>query len=456
MPLTLLECDIPIPEREKHTYIKKSGECIIPMCNVQTTPGDLTERGCTFAGCMGVVGGPVKDVIHLVHGPIGCAYYTWGGGRRQNLSDNPEFHRKYCFSTNMQEANIIFGGEQKLHKAILEAYERFPDVNGVFVYATCVIGLIGDDINNVCKQASKEIGVPVIPFSCEGFRGVSQSLGHHIANDVIFERIIGTKEPDEVTPYDINIIGEYNIQGDLWIIAPLFEAMGLRILCTFTGNSSIDDLAMAHRAKLNVMHCQRSTPYICQLMEEKYELPYMPVSLFGVEQTSKALRDVASFFGLEEQAEMVIESEIAKIITEMEYYKEKLKGKRVFIYQGAPRAWHWIKLMDELGMQVIGAATTFGHTDDYEKIVERIGDGALVIDNPNSLELKEILVKYKPDLFISGLKEKFLAHKHGVPFVNGHAYENGPYAAYSGFVNFARDMDMTINHPAWKLIEGRT
>jgi nitrogenase molybdenum-iron protein alpha chain len=402
MPLTLLECDIPIPEREKHTYIKKSGECIIPMCNVQTTPGDLTERGC-------------------VHGPIGCAYYTWGGGRRQNLSDNPEFHRKYCFSTSMQEANIIFGGEQKLHKAILEAYERFPDVNGVL-----------------------------------GFRGVSQSLGHHIANDVIFERIIGTKEPDEVTPYDINIIGEYNIQGDLWIIAPLFEAMGLRILCTFTGNSSIDDLAMAHRAKLNVMHCQRSTPYICQLMEEKYELPYMPVSLFGVEQTSKALRDVASFFGLEEQAEMVIESEIAKILPQIEYYKEKLKGKRVFIYQGAPRAWHWIKLMDELGMQVIGAATTFGHTDDYEKIIERIGDGAIVIDNPNSVELKEMLVKYKPDLFISGLKEKFLAYKLGVPFVNGHAYENGPYAVYSGFVNFARDMDMTINHPAWKLIEGRT
>jgi nitrogenase molybdenum-iron protein alpha chain len=114
MPLTLLECDIPIPERERHTYIKKSGEDIVPICNVQTTPGDLTERGCTYAGCMGVVGGPVKDVIHLIHGPIGCAYYTWGGGRRQNYSDNPEFHRKYCFSTSMQEPNVIFGGEKKL------------------------------------------------------------------------------------------------------------------------------------------------------------------------------------------------------------------------------------------------------------------------------------------------------------------------------------------------------
>ena len=106
-------------------------------------------------------------------------------------------------------------------------------------------------------------------------------------------------------------------------------------------------------------------------------------------------------------------------------------------------------------MEVIGAATTFGHSDDYEKIIERIGDGALVIDNPNSVELKEILIKYKPDLFISGLKEKFLSYKLGVPFVNGHSYERGPYAAYSGFVKFAKDMYTTINHPAWKLVEGR-
>ncbi|PHP45503.1 hypothetical protein B6V01_003730 [Methanosarcinales archaeon ex4572_44] len=127
MPLTLLECDIPIPEREKHTYIKKSDEDIVPRCNVQTTPGDLTERGCTYAGCMGVVGGPVKDVIHLVHGPIGCAYYTWGGGRRQNLSDNPEFHRKYCFSTSMQHelgmtpAVIATGTESKEFVADVQA-----------------------------------------------------------------------------------------------------------------------------------------------------------------------------------------------------------------------------------------------------------------------------------------------------------------------------------------------
>jgi len=255
MPLTLLKSDKAIPEREKHTYIKAASENILPLSNVQTTPGDFTERGCTYAGCMGVVCGPIKDVIHLVHGPIGCAYWTWGGGTRQNLSDNPGFHRKYCFSTDMQEDDIIFGGEDKLYKSILEAHKEFPEAKGVFVYATCAIGLIGDDLNGVCKRAKQEIGIRVVPFNCEGFRGCSQSLGHHIANDTLFERVVGTKEPEYLTDFDMNIIGDYNIQGDLWEIKPLFERMGIRILSTFTGNASVDDIAQAHRAKLNLMHC---------------------------------------------------------------------------------------------------------------------------------------------------------------------------------------------------------
>ena len=200
------------------------------------------------------------------------------------------------------------------------------------------------------------------------------------------------------------------------------------------------------------MHCQRSTPYICGLMEEKYGIPVVRTTLFGIKQTSKALRDIAAFFGLEEKAEEIIADEVPKVLPEIEEYREKFEGKRVFIYQGAPRAWHWVRMFEEIGIETIAAGTTFGHEDDYVKICERVKDGALVIDNPNSLELEEIMVEMKPDLFISGLKEKYLAYKLGVPFINGHSYEKGPYAAYSGFVNFARDVEKTLSAPVWGLI----
>ena len=118
MTTILPECDIPIPQRKPHIVCHEPGigNLVLPMCNVQTVPGDMTERGCTFAGCRGVVGGPVKDAIQLVHGPIGCAYYTWG--TRRNLSDT-KLHRKYCFSTDLTEESVIYGGAKKLLSSII-------------------------------------------------------------------------------------------------------------------------------------------------------------------------------------------------------------------------------------------------------------------------------------------------------------------------------------------------
>ncbi|MEZ4485420.1 MAG: nitrogenase component 1 [Syntrophotaleaceae bacterium] len=57
----------------------------------------------------------------------------------------------------------------------------------------------------------------MVPCNCEGFRGVSQSLGHHISNDTIRDYIIGTREfAEPIGDYDIALIGDYNIGGDAW------------------------------------------------------------------------------------------------------------------------------------------------------------------------------------------------------------------------------------------------
>ncbi len=452
MPFVLPECDKLAPERKKHIYLKdENDECSIPACNIATTPGDMTQRGCTYAGCRGVVGGPVKDVIQLQHGPIGCCYYPWDA--RPHVAKGTNFHLANVFSTDLRESNIVFGGEKKLFDSIVESSKAFPDAQAVFVYATCVAGLIGDDIVAVAKRASKVIDKPVVAFNCPGFRGVSQSMGHHIGNEVLFNQVVGTEELTEKTPYDMNLVGEYNIRGDDWVILPLLEAIGLRVVCTFTGDSSIHDIAKMHNAKLNVVRCARSAKYIAEMMKEKYGTPYLEVDLYGIQQTADDLRKIAKFFRLESKAEEVIANAVAEVKPEMDFYREKFRGKRIMIYEGGPRSWHWVKPMEELGMEVVVSATTFGHEDDYEKIIKRVKNGTLIMDNPNALELEEAMTKYKPDIFISGTKEKYLAYKYGIPFLNGHTYESkGGYMAFKGFVRFARDMYKALYSPSWKFI----
>ncbi len=153
--------------------------------NVRTIPGIITMRGCTYAGCKGVIMGPSRDFVNITHGPIGCGFYSWLTRRNQTdaSAEGAENFIPYCFSTDMQDQDIIFGGEKKLEAAIQEAYDLFHP-KAITVFATCPVGLIGDDIHAVCRKMKAKFGdCNVFAFSCEGYKGVSQSAGHHIANN---------------------------------------------------------------------------------------------------------------------------------------------------------------------------------------------------------------------------------------------------------------------------------
>lgn len=165
--------------RSKHILIKdESNPAQEIEANTRTIPGIITNRGCAYAGCKGVVLGPLKDMIHIVHGPIGCSYYAWGTRRNKAKTADPaDNFLNYCFSTDMQESDIVFGGEKKLAATIDEVMKIF-NPKAITVSATCPVGLIGDDIQSVAKAAEERHGIQVMAFNCEGYKGVSQSAGH--------------------------------------------------------------------------------------------------------------------------------------------------------------------------------------------------------------------------------------------------------------------------------------
>ncbi len=127
-----------------------------------------------------------------------------------------DFNIKYIIGTDLQESDVVFGGMKKLRQAVRETNKEFPFVIAIYLYATCTTGLIGDDMDAVAKEMQEELGKPVIAFNAPGFAGPSQSKGHHVGNHTLFDNLVGTTEPPATTPYDINLIGEYNIDGDIW------------------------------------------------------------------------------------------------------------------------------------------------------------------------------------------------------------------------------------------------
>jgi nitrogenase molybdenum-iron protein alpha chain len=449
-------------DRAKHLAVndqsvEKSNKCI--TSNRKSLPGVMTIRGCAYAGSKGVVWGPIKDMIHISHGPVGCGQYSRAGRRNYYVgTTGVNTFGTMNFTSDFQEKDVVFGGDKKLAKIITEIEELFPLHKGISVQSECPIGLIGDDIEAVSKKAQKEINKPVVPVRCEGFRGVSQSLGHHIANDAIRDWVLENRDGDEsfaTTPYDVAVIGDYNIGGDAWASRTLLEEMGLRVVAQWSGDGTIAEMEKTPKVKLNLIHCYRSMNYIARHMEEKYKIPWIEYNFFGPTKIAESLRKIASHFDetIQAGAERVIERYKSEYEAVIAKYRPRLEGRRVMLYVGGLRPRHVIGAYEDLGMEVVGTGYEFGHNDDYDRTIKEMGNATLIYDDVTGYEFEEFVKRVKPDLIGSGIKEKYIFQKMGIPFRQMHSWDySGPYHGYDGFAIFARDMDMTINNPCWKKI----
>jgi nitrogenase molybdenum-iron protein alpha chain len=335
--------------------------------------------------------------------------------------------------------------------------ELFPLIKGISVMSECPVGLIGDDINAVAKQCSEELDKLIIPCNCEGFRGVSQSLGHHIANDAIRDHVIGRREfNEEPGPYDIGIIGDYNIGGDAWASKKVLEEIGLNVKAVWTGDGQIEHIAATHQVSLNLIHCYRSMNYMAKFMEETYGIPWMEFNFFGPTKIAQSLRAIAARFDekIQENAEKVIARYQPQMQRVVDEYRPRLEGKRVLLYVGGLRPRHTVGAYEDLGMKVVATGYEFAHNDDYERTYPEMDKGTLIFDDASEIELEKWVEEFRPDLVGSGIKEKYVFQKAGVPFRQMHSWDySGPYHAYDGFPIFARDIDMAINSPTWGLVK---
>ncbi len=425
--------------------------------NRKTVPGVMSARGCAYAGAKGVVWGPIGDMAHVSHGPVGCGWYSWGTRRNLVSGKNGVSSFAMQMTSDFQEKDIVYGGDKKLAVLLKEVKELFPLAKAISVLSECPVGLIGDDINATTKRMSQELDVPVIPCNCEGFRGVSQSLGHHISNDTIRDYVIGTREfPEPAGPYDIALIGDYNIGGDVWSVKPLLEECGFKVKATWTGDGHIEEIAATHQVKLAVIHCYRSMNYMARVMEEKYGIPWLELNFFGPTKIKQSLRTLAQRFDdkIKENVETVIAKYDPMMQRVIEEYRPRLQGKKVMLYVGGLRPRHTVGAYEDLGMTVVGSGYEFAHSDDYERTGPEMPEATVIYDDASEYELEQFVAELKPDLVGSGIKEKYVFQKMGVPFRQMHSWDySGPYHAYNGFPIFARDVDMAINSPTWKLIK---
>jgi len=439
---------------ERQDQVHRKGQQPFELaCNKESLAGAVSQRACVFCGSR-VVLYPIADALHLVHGPIGCAAYTWD--IRGALSSGPELHR-LSFSTDLQEKDVIFGGEKKLYRALTELIDRHHP-KAAFVYSTCIVGIIGDDLEGVCRKVANEKGIPVLPVQSEGFKG-NKRAGYNAACQAMF-RLVGTGDTAGISPKSLNILGDFNLAGEIWIIRDYFKRMGLEVVANITGDGRVDDIRRAHGAALNVVQCSGATMDLAIMMKEIYGIPHIRVSYFGVEDMAESLYTVARFFNDPEmmhRTRELVREELSLLQPQLQVFRQALTGKKAAIYVGgAFKAFSLVKAFRLLGMKVVLVGSQTGTPEDYEELHEITDQGTIIVDDSNPLELSAFLQEQDVDIFVGGVKERPIAYKLGVGFCDHNHERKEALEGFIGMLNFAREVHHTVMSPVWRFMPRRS
>ena len=256
----------------------------------------MTIRGCAYAGSKGVVWGPIKDMIHISHGPVGCGQYSRAGRRNYYVgTTGVNTFGTMNFTSDFQEKDIVFGGDKKLAKLIDEVEGAVPAQQGHLGPVRVPDrpdrrrhrsgrqeegeGARQADRAGPLRRFPRRLAVAGPPH-----RQRLDPRLHHA--DKACDKPIGYEE----SPYDVAIIGDYNIGGDAWSSRTLLEEMGLRVVAQWTGDGTLAEIEHTPKVKLNLIHCYRSMNYIARHMEEKYGIPWIEYNFFGPTKIAESLR----------------------------------------------------------------------------------------------------------------------------------------------------------------------
>ncbi|MCP5420649.1 MAG: nitrogenase iron-molybdenum cofactor biosynthesis protein NifE [Gammaproteobacteria bacterium] len=421
-------------------------------------PG-ATAGGCAFDGAQ-ISLLPVADVAHIVHGPIACAGNSWDN--RGTRSTGPTLF-KIGLTTDLTEQDVIMGrGEKRLFYSIKQAIDNYRPA-AVFVYNTCVPALTGDDLVAVCKAAQDRWNVPVVPVDAAGFYG-NKNMGNRIAGETMLNYVVGTREPEpppvdplrpDLKVHDINLIGEYNIAGEMWHVMPLFDELGLRMLCALSGDTRYREIQTMHRAEVSMVVCSRAQLNVARKLQERYGIPWFEGSFYGVTDTSNALRDFARLLQdpeLTARTEALISREESRMHELLKPWRARLEGKRVLLYTGGVKSWSIVSALQDLGMKVVASGTKKSTEEDKERIRQLMGEDARLFDEGSPRALLNVAEEYHVDMLVAGGRNMYTAIKARLPFLDINQEREHGYAGYQGMLELARQLTRTLESPVWRAV----
>jgi nitrogenase molybdenum-iron protein alpha chain len=408
---------------ERRSQKKKGcGGAAAGGCKLCELSMPFNQQSMCAASIVSCQAGNLRDCVLIHHSPVGCT----GRNPCSNLAFRNGLLRKgleprniNIVTTNLLERDMVFGASERLRETTRETFKRY-EPKAIFISMSCSTAIIGEDITSVANEMEEELGIPVIPLHCEGFRSKHWSTGFDISQHGV-ARQIANPNPRKQADL-INIVALWGTDYFTDMLKPL----GLRVNYIMD-LASFDELRQTSEAAATTSFCHTLGSYLATALEQKYGVPQVDAPQpYGFSGTDAWLRAIAKIVGKEKETEEFIKSEHERVAPKIAELKEKLKGIYGFVLTGSAYAHALISVLRELGITVEGSIV-FHHDpvydgglenqDSLKSLVETYGDiPNYTVSKTQPFQLPAILRRVKTDFLIvrhNGLSSN--AARMGIP-----------------------------------------
>ncbi|MDR2785806.1 MAG: nitrogenase [Treponema sp.] len=432
-------------------------------CLNQATRSFSQSFGCQFTLSLAILN-TLRNTVVVVHGPIGCGFWSVGGigaTRGQKRLRDPAASSTVWISSNLDEHDVINGGERKLREAVIYADREFHP-EAIVVASSCVPALIGDDVDTILEDVQRDISAEVVSVNCEGFKtrlmataydavynGILKNLTRRvgretfIAENKLDDLLWNYKKSHTVNVFNVGSMG----RGDELELERLLNALELNVnfLPCF---SRPQDFRRVLDAALNVSICGTHDDYYLGYIEKHFGIPCLIDTMpIGRKATSRWLMNIAKFFNIEDRAKTLIEKEDAALNEALEPYRAVLKGKRVYVSGGEIRIFVTGELLQDLGLEIAGYKAH--HVDEFIKPVmegiENLDPAFINVASQQPFEQANIIRRLNPDIIIIHSGSGNITSKHGIPVLPLFLPANN-YMGYSGAFEIAYRLKRVISN----------
>ncbi|MDR2042977.1 MAG: nitrogen fixation protein NifE [Clostridium sp.] len=351
----------------------------------------------------------MEDAAFVIHSPQGCSgcvamgadgYRVGQAHRGVRLIKSPR-----VIVTNLDQNDVVYGGEKKLREAVRLAAERYSP-KMIFIFTSCASGIIGDDVDAIAAdlQAAQKAAFPVIiPIHCDGFRSKVCASGFDAAF-IAIQKFLLPKEPQTKVDGLVNLFAPTSISyKDQLEIERMLGLLGATVNY-IPFYSSYDKIRRITAAQASTSICKVFADEFMKELDQTYGIPFahtvMPI---GIRNTDKWLIGIAELLGKTERARDYIDREHKRVQPRLNEIKERLQGKRVFICGGTGRSFAAAALIDDFGMKLVGLETPTYDLDaqiDVEYLNGIHGDYVIDVANMQPFEQVNLVSRLKPDVFI--------------------------------------------------------